>query len=184
MRYYLWIDGKQAGPYESAKIREMIANNQITYTTLAHPDGDEGHWSPIKSYAEIFARSEPPEAVLPQPTVPASRASVGLIAAVSTNKFERLVFSIIRGFALFWAGLVVLMLLLATINYLVSLFTKPSEAGTPSLAGQFLESQAWQNLGVYIGVVFFLLFILTVISIVLLLLTIERNTRKDKLDVA
>jgi hypothetical protein len=34
------------------------------------------------------------------------------------------------------------------------------------------------------GAVFFLLFILTVISIVLLLLAIERNTRKDKIDVA
>lgn len=127
----------------------------------------------------LFVRRTPDAPAKPQP-----KASVGFVAAVSTNKFERLVFSIIRGFALFWAGLVVLLLLLATINYLVSLFTKPSEAGTPSLAGRFLESQAWQNFGVFIGVVFFLLFILTVISIVLLLLTIERNTRKDRLDMA
>jgi hypothetical protein len=106
------------------------------------------------------------------------------LAVISTTKFERLVFRIIRGFVLFWSALVVLLLLLATLNYLLGFFAKATDGEAPSFTGHLLQSEAWQRFGIYMGAVFFLLFILTVISIVLLLLAIERNTRKDKIDVA
>jgi len=130
------------------------------------------------------------------PPAPQPKASVGFadwmraiprpkwLAIISTTKFERMVFGIIRWFAMFWAALMVLALLLATFNYLRGFPTSSTSDTDSSFASHVVESKAWQNFGLYMAVVFFLLFMLTIISIVLLLLAIERNSRKDKLDVA
>jgi hypothetical protein len=81
MRYFLWLDGKQEGPYEPAKIREMIDNSQITNTTLAHPEEDTGNWNPIRNYPQIFEK--PPENVLPWPVLP--KPTVPAVAPVVKN---------------------------------------------------------------------------------------------------
>jgi hypothetical protein len=106
------------------------------------------------------------------------------LAFTSTTRFERIVFSLIRGFALFWAALMVLALLLVTFNYLRGFPTSASSDTDSSFASHLVESKAWQNFALYMAAVFVLLFMLTIISIVLLLLAIERNSRKEKQDVA
>jgi hypothetical protein len=41
MKYFLWIDGKQAGPYEPEQIREMLGKGRIAAVTLGHSPKDE-----------------------------------------------------------------------------------------------------------------------------------------------
>jgi 4-amino-4-deoxy-L-arabinose transferase-like glycosyltransferase len=90
------------------------------------------------------------------------------------------VFALIRLFALFWAALMVLALIMATINYLRGFPDRDKEpdANQVNFWQNIFQSHAWQNFGIYALAVLFILFILTMISFVLLLLAIERNTRK------
>jgi hypothetical protein len=98
----------------------------------------------------------------------------------ATSRFERVVFTIIRVFALFWAALMVLALITATVNYLRGFpdRNKEPDANQTSFWEHISQSSAWQNFGIYMIAIFFILFILTIISFVLLLLAIERNTRR------
>jgi len=66
VRYFLWIDSKQDGPYEPAKIRALMDSSQITEATLAHPEDGMGDWLPISSYPQIF------EIPKPTPALPAA----------------------------------------------------------------------------------------------------------------
>ena len=66
VRYYLWIDSKQDGPYEPAKIRALIDSSKITDSMLAHPEDGTGDWLPISSYPQIF------EIPKPAPATPAA----------------------------------------------------------------------------------------------------------------
>lgn len=95
------------------------------------------------------------------------------------SNFERTVFTLIRMFALFWAALMVLALITATINYLRG-FPDRDKAPDPNQVSfwqNIFQSHAWQNFGIYALAVLLILFALTMVSFVLLLLAIERNTR-------
>ena len=98
-----------------------------------------------------------------------------------TSRFERTVFATIRLFAMFWAALMGLALITATINYLRGFPTRnePDE-NTKTFVDNMIQSKAWQNFGLYMLAVFFILLVLTMISVVLVLLAIERNTRKKE----
>jgi hypothetical protein len=61
MRYYLWIDGKQDGPHELAKIRELLLNGQITQATLARPEVDGGQWSAVSTFPQFLGPANPSE---------------------------------------------------------------------------------------------------------------------------
>ena len=97
-----------------------------------------------------------------------------------TSRFERILFVVIRLFALFWAALMVLAFITATINYLRGFpdSNKQSDANTTAFVDKIFQSKAWQHFGIYALAVFLILSVLTVISVVLLLLAIERNTRQ------
>jgi hypothetical protein len=106
--------------------------------------------------------------------------SVNWVQTLLTSRFERVVFAIIRVFAMFLAALLVLALIGATINYLRGFpdQNKEPDANQVGFWEHIFQSHAWQNFGIYALAVFFILFVLTIINFVLLLLAIERNTRQ------
>lgn len=68
MKYFLWIHGKQDGPYESEQIREMLGSGSIAAITLGRPEDGTGEWGPIGNFTgvtESVTSSEP--APTPQP---------------------------------------------------------------------------------------------------------------------
>jgi|ERR1017187_6076369 hypothetical protein len=66
MKLFLWIDGKQDGPFEPEQIRAMLNGGSITAVTLGCPDDGTGEWKPISSYEEIV---EPPQCSEPTPVL-------------------------------------------------------------------------------------------------------------------
>jgi hypothetical protein len=64
MKFFLWIDGKQDGPFEPEQIRAMLGEGSIAAVTLACPEDGTGEWKPISSYEEIV---EPPQRSEPTP---------------------------------------------------------------------------------------------------------------------
>lgn len=101
------------------------------------------------------------------------------IESFITGRFEKLVFTLVRFFAVFWAVVIVLGFLTCTVNYLATFFQSSSNPEQPnSLLGQAAQSPVLENLGIYLAALFVLFCALTMISFVLLLLAIERNTRK------
>jgi len=101
--------------------------------------------------------------------------TIGEIAPFASGKFERFVFTLVRFFAVFWAGVIVLGIVTSTINYISTFF--PSN---DTLYGHAIQSPFFENLGIYLCALFILFCVLTMISFVLLLLAIERNTRKKE----
>lgn len=73
-------------------------------------------------------------------------------------------------------------ILTATINFLRGFpdrdSNKEPDADTMNRVHHIITSSAWQNFGIYLLALFIFLMMLTVISFVLLLLAVERNTRK------
>lgn len=71
MKYFLWIDGKQDGPFEPEAIREMLDGGHIHNVTLALPEDGGGEWSPIKSFPGVIEPPKPLEPVVaPSPPAP------------------------------------------------------------------------------------------------------------------
>jgi hypothetical protein len=81
MNYFLWIDEKQAGPYDQQQIRDMIKAGEITALTLGHAADGSGEWSQIGSLFNIFPSSAA------KPTPPSletfSNLTIGDIAITS-----------------------------------------------------------------------------------------------------
>ena len=71
MKYFLWINGKQSGPYEPKQIREMIDSDHITLKTLGHPEEGSGDWNPIGSF--------PDSTTVPQISIPVPAITSGTI---------------------------------------------------------------------------------------------------------
>jgi hypothetical protein len=63
MKYFLWIDGKQNGPYEPEQIREMLRRGSIVAVTLGRPEDSTGEWSPIGSFTPASTPLPAPAAV-------------------------------------------------------------------------------------------------------------------------
>ena len=72
MKFFLWIDGKQDGPFEPEQIRAMLGEGSIAAATLGCPEDGTGEWKPISNYDEIV---EPPQPVEPTPAAPPVPAS-------------------------------------------------------------------------------------------------------------
>lgn len=70
MKFYLWIDGKQDGPYEPEHIREMLDGGRVAATTLANPEGDGNAWNPLNSFQDFSHRPTPPAQAPPPPPPP------------------------------------------------------------------------------------------------------------------
>ena len=69
MKFFLWIDGKQDGPFEPEQIRAMLGAGSIAAVTLGCPEDGTGEWKPISSYEGIV---EPPQCSEPTPDPPAA----------------------------------------------------------------------------------------------------------------
>jgi hypothetical protein len=80
-RYYLWIDGKQDGPFEPAAIRKMLESGQITEATLAFPESGGSDWLSIKDCPQILRPPKPSGVVLAAPAA-ASKFALPRIIAV------------------------------------------------------------------------------------------------------
>jgi transcription elongation factor Elf1 len=78
-KYFLWIDEKQAGPYDQQQIRDMVKAGEITALVLGHAADGSGEWSQIGSLFNMFpgspAKSTPP----PLPAVPRKTKGLGVI---------------------------------------------------------------------------------------------------------
>jgi hypothetical protein len=61
MRYFLWIDGKEAGPYEPELIREMFNHGKITFVTPALPEDRTGEWLPMDNFSGVIKSAMPRE---------------------------------------------------------------------------------------------------------------------------
>ncbi len=72
MKLFLWIDGKQAGPFEPEQVREMLGEGSIAAVTLGCPEDGSGEWKPISSYEGIAEPPQPVEPTSAAPPVPAS----------------------------------------------------------------------------------------------------------------
>jgi hypothetical protein len=54
MKYFLWIDEKQTGPYDQQQIRDMVRAGQISALTLGYAEDGSRDWSQIGSLFNIF----------------------------------------------------------------------------------------------------------------------------------
>jgi GYF domain 2 len=92
MKYFLWINGKQDGPYEPEQIREMLERGSIAAVTLGHPEDGTGEWSPIGSFPGVI---EPPKPAAPAPlppTVPAPKPAFSLPPVEGSGVARALIF--------------------------------------------------------------------------------------------
>jgi hypothetical protein len=69
MKYFLWVDSKQAGPYEEQQIRDMIKSGRITALTLGHIADGGGEWNQIGSFFNVVEPSQSIKAVQPPPVL-------------------------------------------------------------------------------------------------------------------
>ena len=76
MKYLLWIDGKQNGPYESERIRELLLEGRVASVTLCHQENGVGEWCPISDFPEITNPPKPPEPITPPIESPASTTAI------------------------------------------------------------------------------------------------------------
>ncbi len=51
MRYFLWIDDKQQGPFDAGEIRAMISAGEVSAAPLVLPEDGSSEWA-LKSFAE------------------------------------------------------------------------------------------------------------------------------------
>jgi hypothetical protein len=58
MKYFLWINETQEGPYEPEEIRRLLYQNKIPELTLGSPESG-GQWAPVNSIDEIIIRPKP-----------------------------------------------------------------------------------------------------------------------------
>jgi len=97
---------------------------------------------------------------------------------ILSERFERAIFVVIRCAAILMAILVLLCFASLVVNYLRGFPpANPSDANTAAIT-RITESKSWQNFGLFLLGASFLFAILTVIGFALLLLAIERNTRR------
>ena len=60
MKYFLWRDGRQDGPFDEPKIKQLLDEGAITADTLAIPEDSSGGWEEVSSlFPEMFQPEEP-----------------------------------------------------------------------------------------------------------------------------
>ena len=84
MKYFLWIDEKQDGPYEPEQIREMLRKEIITGVTLGHPEDGTGEWSPIGIFPNVIYTAKPLNQSPASPPAPVRSFSLPQVKDSST----------------------------------------------------------------------------------------------------
>jgi hypothetical protein len=51
MKYFVWLNEQQQGPFDEESIQKMVSDGQITHETLLCPEGGDLDWTPAK---ELF----------------------------------------------------------------------------------------------------------------------------------
>jgi hypothetical protein len=59
MKYVLWINGKEEGPYDKSQIVEMLSNGKITDRTRCLPEDRGGYWQPIRKVPGLLEGAAP-----------------------------------------------------------------------------------------------------------------------------
>ena len=57
--YYVAVNGQSSGPYDTSTIRNMLANGQITRTSLVWKEGMTG-WAPVEAVDGLISGAMPP----------------------------------------------------------------------------------------------------------------------------
>ena len=58
MKFFVWLDDQQQGPFDEAAIRKMLSEGQITIDTLVCPESGDLDWTPA---GELFIQDSLPE---------------------------------------------------------------------------------------------------------------------------
>jgi len=64
MKFFVWIDEKQQGPFDEETIQKMVSEGQITHETLLCPEAGNLDWTPAK---ELFPSETSTEAFIVSP---------------------------------------------------------------------------------------------------------------------
>jgi hypothetical protein len=59
MKYLLWINEKDEGPFDKAQIAVMLLQRTITKKTLCLPEDGNGEWQPVGMVPELLDRPRP-----------------------------------------------------------------------------------------------------------------------------
>ena len=131
---------------------------------------------------KLFVPSTELSSLKPSIKFLAKELVMAVFNATGTQRFERVIFTTIRLFALFWSAMMLLALSLLTLNYISTFFKSKTEAGdnSNSVVSRIMASDYLQNFGIFFAGACVLLTMLTFVSIVLVLIAIERNTRKNE----
>jgi hypothetical protein len=82
MKYLLWIDEKDEGPYDKPQIVEMLSRSKITKETLCLPEDGNGDWKPIGSVPGLLDKDSPPPAPAVAPGAEVKDSGIGLVLKV------------------------------------------------------------------------------------------------------
>ena len=66
MKFFVWLNDQQQGPFEEEVIREMLAKKQVAHDTLVCPEGGDLDWTPVK---ELFFQDSLPESFIQPPSI-------------------------------------------------------------------------------------------------------------------
>ena len=66
MRFFVWLNDQQQGPFEEEAIKEMLSKKQIAHDTLVCPEGGDLDWTPVK---ELFSQDSLPESFIQPPSI-------------------------------------------------------------------------------------------------------------------
>lgn len=75
MKFFVWLNDQQQGPFDEETIRKMFAEGQIARDTLACPEGGELDWTPVGE-------------LLLQDSIPESFASLSSIDEILAEQFD------------------------------------------------------------------------------------------------
>jgi len=66
MKFFVWLNDQQQGPFDEETIQQMISKKQIAHETLLCPEGSDLDWTSAK---ELFFQDSLPESFVPLPSI-------------------------------------------------------------------------------------------------------------------
>jgi len=60
MKFFVWLNDQQAGPFDDTTIRKMLSQKQISHDTLICPESGDLDWTPVK---ELFFQDSMPDSM-------------------------------------------------------------------------------------------------------------------------
>ena len=66
MKFFVWLNDQQEGPFDERAIKQMLAEKRITQDTLICLEGGDLDWIPVK---DILWQDSLPESLIPPPSI-------------------------------------------------------------------------------------------------------------------